>query len=218
MTTPALTTPALTTPPATPPSNPTPGALTPGPGTSPPVTPGVGTPPGSASPAPTPPATTTPDGTITPLARVVPEADAYVLPPEAPAALRQWAKTNDFTQAQLDTTLAQFQTAVADMKTAEMTALQTQGNAHVESWGEAKTENLGLAKAALLQMDPEGKLKGMLKETGYANHPVVLEFLKDLGRNLREGGFLTTPVSLSTGGKPVTAAQSMFGKNHPSKQ
>jgi hypothetical protein len=200
----------------------TPNSTPPGPpagdpGLSPSATPPAGVaqdlPPGTA----TPPAATTPETPPAGSDRVVPAADAYVLPPGTPADLGKWANENQLTQAQLDSALKQYGSSFEAAKTAEMTNLQAMGEAHLESWGEHRAENLQLAKSALLQMDPNAKLTTLLKETGYANHPVILDFLFDLGKNLREGGFLKSPSTLPKGGKAVTAAQAMYGNTHPSK-
>lgn len=156
----------------------------------------------------------TDDATEESVERVVPAADGYTLPEGVPPAIGEFAHANDMTQAQLDATLSTFSNVLADSKNADMESLKQQGAAHVAAWGPDAAENMSLAKRALAQSDPKGELAAVLRETGFYHHPAVLNYLYDLGKNMREGGFLKSE-TITTPGKR-TMAQKMFG-NHPSE-
>lgn len=149
------------------------------------------------------------------VARIVPEVGDYVLPEGVPEAMAQFAKDADMTQDQLDQSLAQFGHIVQSTEQGRQDAIRQNGLAHVETWGKQKDYNLSLVRRALSQNDPDGKLRGMLDESGYGNHPAVLDFFLKIGNSMREGGFLKG--SNNTQSKQgLSAAQSMFGANHPS--
>lgn len=122
--------------------------------------------------------------------RVVPAADGYVLPEGVPQNLGAMANKLGYTQEQLDGTLAEFANVTAANAAATKAAIMEQGKALVAEWGDQGKTNLNLAKRALTQFDKAGTLKAALNESGYANHPAVLTFLRDLGAGLQEGGFL----------------------------
>ena len=166
------------------------------------------TPESPAAPVPTPESK--------PVERAVPKPEEYRLPEGMPDTIRAFAHERGFTQEQLDGTIQHFGSYVVGMQTAEQKALRDLGEAHLKNWGpEAKTR-LALAKRALKQNDPEGKLAEALNTSGYGNHPAVLDFLYTLGKGMQEGGFLTSAVPRSPGQK--SAAQALFGTNHPSKE
>lgn len=171
-----------------------------------PVTEGEVTPP--------PAETTAPEAAPeAPPERVVPKPSEYTIPEGMPDSMREFAHENGFTQDQLDKTLAHMGAYVEASTVAQRVALREMGEAHLKNWGEMKDTNLNLAKQALAQNDPDGKLAKALNETGYGNHPVVLDFLHNLGKGMQEGGFLKRAVRVAPGQK--TAAQAMYGDNHP---
>ena len=87
-------------------------------------------------------------------------------------------------------------------------ALRNLGEAHVKNWGDESKTKLSLAKRALKLNDPDGELSKMLSESGYGNHPAVLNFLARLGENLKEGGFL--PSALNVQDKKKSIAQKLY--------
>lgn len=205
-----VTEPASPAEPATvvPPAEPTPVTTV-----TPSAEPAPAIPPQQVAPPPesTPPAEPPPEP---PTERVVPAADGYTLPEGVPPELGAWANEKGFTQEQLDSTIEHFSGYVAATDQAQKTALQEMGAAHLKNWGENADHNLTLAKRALQQNDPDGHLASALNESGYGNHPAVLNFLFTLGKGMQEGGFLKSAVNKPPGKK--TAAQSMYGANHPS--
>lgn len=84
----------------------------------------------------------------------------------------------------------------------------------MQSWGSDAKYNLQLAKQALKQVDGGGELSAILKQTGYAGHPAVIKFMYQVGRAMREGGFLKSTMQGIPGKK--TAAQILYGDAHPS--
>jgi len=150
-------------------------------------------------------------------AGAVPKPDAYVLPEGMPSDLREFAAEQGFTQAQLDSTISQFAGYFQGIKHAEVRALRELGKAHVKNWGADGKKNLNLAQQALKQNDDEGGgFAKLLIETGWGDHPAALNFLYNIGRSMQEGGFLKSAVPRTAGQK--TAAQALFGANHPSSQ
>lgn len=149
-----------------------------------------------------------------PIERMVPKADDYVLPEGVPKVLAEFAEKNDMTQDQFDNTLAQFGSYIKGTADAEKKVLAEAGNKHADSWGDQRDYNLALVRKALAQNDPSGGLKTMLNDTGYGNHPAVLDFFLKVGESMKEGGFIKGSVHRPEGKK--TAASAMFGKTHPS--
>jgi len=217
MTQPDPNTPTPTTPsnPPTTSTNPPSGSPAGDPGLSPPASPPAGATPvsGQDAASATPPTIAEPPAAVE---RVVPAAAEYRLPDGAPPGFAEWAHKAGFTQDQLDATFAKYSEAQQATDLANLKNLQALGNAHVESWGEAKAQNVQLAKSALIQLDESGKVRQVLKQTGYINHPVVLDFLLHIGKTMSEGGFLKNAPAPPVGGKPKTAAQALYGQNHPS--
>lgn len=147
-------------------------------------------------------------------ARIVPEVDGYELPEGVPTQLAQFAHDTDMTQDQLNATLGFFGAYKDSTEKAQEKVLHEAGVNHVETWGDEKEYNLTLVQSAISQNDPSGAMLDMLENTGYGNHPVILDFLLGVGKSMKEGGFLNGAVHRPQG--KSTAASTMFGKSHPS--
>lgn len=147
--------------------------------------------------------------------RVVPKPDEYKIPEGLPKELGQFAHENQYTQEQLDAAIKMFDSYSQAKDTAQQVALRQLGEAHIKNWGDEANFKLTLAKRALKQNDPEGALAKALNESGYGNHPAVLDFLANLGEQMREGGFLKSAVNRPPGKKSL--AQALF-PDHPSKE
>ena len=177
-----------------------------------------------AEPAPQPQQTTEPQSSTAtepeptepePTERVVPKPEEYTLPEGMPEQLRSFAHDQGFTQDQLDASLQQFGGYMQGMQQSHLEALRKAGEAHVANWGSEANTKLSLAKAAVRQNDPDGKLMKALNESGWGNHPDVLDFLYNIGKSMQEGGFIKSTVPKRPGQK--TAAEAMYGENHPTK-
>ena len=141
----------------------------------------------------------------------------YKLPEGVPAQVGNWAQKNGLTQEQLDASLQFFGSVNQANVKAQQQSLRQMGEAHLQNtWGENAPYNLQLAQRALRQNDPTGALTKMLNESGYGNHPAVLDFLHAIGRSMQEGGFLKSSTNRPPGAK--SAAQLLFGDNHPSNE
>ena len=141
----------------------------------------------------------------------------YKLPEGIPAQVGNWAQKNGLTQAQLDASLQFFGSVNQANVKAQQQSLRQMGEAHLQNnWGENAPYNLQLAQRALRQNDPTGALTKVLNESGYGNHPAVLDFLYVIGRSMQEGGFLKSSTNRPPGAK--SAAQLLFGDNHPSNE
>ena len=139
----------------------------------------------------------------------------YKLPEGVPAQVGNWAQKNGLTQEQLDASLHFFGSVNQANVKAQQQSLRQMGEAHLQNaWGENAPYNLQLAQRALRQNDPTGALTKVLNESGYGNHPAVLDFLYAIGRSMQEGGFLKSSTNRPPGTK--SAAQLLFGDNHPS--
>ncbi len=145
----------------------------------------------------------------------IPDAGTNEYPAEFPDFFKDFGKKHKLTADQLKATTEFLNMGLEAAKNTDQTVLAEAGRAHVQTWGQQAQENLAVAKRALKQSDTDGKLTALLRDTGFAHHPVVLEFFKDLGMNLREGGFLKGAINVPPGEK--TLAQAMYGENHPSK-
>lgn len=77
-----------------------------------------------------------------------------------------------------------------------------------EMGGPALEATLMEAKSALGKFDKEGKVLGMLEQTGYANHPEVLRFLSSIGKSMGEDGVVT--------GKETVAEKPLWDRLYPS--
>ena len=138
------------------------------------------------------------------------------LPDGFPPQVLEFAKTNGLSQAQLDASLQFFGEVAHVNATSQQQQLRQLGEAHVRSWGKEGQYNLSVGRRALKMVDPEGVLTTMLNETGYGNHPAVLQSLYELGTKLQEGGFISATQNRAPGKR--TAAQAMYGDAHPSKE
>ena len=147
--------------------------------------------------------------------RVVPKPEEYKIPEGLPKELGQFAHENQYTQEQLDAAIKMFDSYSQATKVSQQIALRQLGEAHIKNWGDEANFKLTLAKRALKQNDPDGALAKALNESGYGNHPAVLDFLANLGEQMREGGFLKSAVNRPPGKKSL--AQAMF-PDHPSKE
>ena len=156
-----------------------------------------------------------PTETVEPDARVVPKPSEYELPEGLPDNLRIFAHENGFTQEQLSSAIQQFGGYMTGMKSAERQALSEMGQTHLKNWGENAQTNLNLARQALKQNDPDGTLAKALNESGWGDHPAVLDFLHNIGKSMQEGGFLKSTVPRPSGEK--TLAQALYGENHPTE-
>jgi len=145
--------------------------------------------------------------------RTAPKAADYKLPEGAPD-VREWAAANDMTQEQLDASLSQFGKVMQETTEAQAQNLRQMGEQHLQKWGDEAKYNLNLAKQALSANDPDGSLKQALNESGYGNHPAVLEFMFKVGKSMEEGGFIKSNIKAPQGNK--SAAQVLFGNTHPS--
>lgn len=195
---------------------------------TPPVTDTTGTPPAAATPPATPPATpAAPDAGAPPASTadassappnggtpLTTERIQYQLPDGVPSSVADWANTHKLSQDQLNASLHFFGNVSQAQAQAQQQQLRLAGEAHIKNWGENRDYNLKLAQRALRQNDPNGALTKALNETGYGNHPAVLDFLLNLGKSMQEGGFLKSGTSRPPGSK--SAAQAMYGDNHPS--
>ena len=139
---------------------------------------------------------------------------AFQLPEGVPPVVAEFAKAQNLSQAQLDASLKFFGHVHQMNNQAQYNQLRQLGEAHIKNWGENADFNLKLAQRALKQTDTDGSLTKALNETGYGNHPAVLNFLYNLGKIMQEGGFLKSVTNRPPGQQ--TAAQALFGANHPS--
>ena len=126
------------------------------------------------------------------VADAVPEHwDKYVSPQPVPEMVKKMAHEAGLTQSQFDASMKTFGNYMQATRLAEQQQIRQMGEQFIEKeWGDQKEYKTNLARRALRTVDKEGKLNELLTQTGYVNHPVVLSFLYDLGRNMQEGGFL----------------------------
>lgn len=143
-------------------------------------------------------------------------AQEITVPEGFPPQVLEFAKANNLSQAQLDASLQFFGEVAQVNATAQQQQLRGMGEEHVRSWGKEGPYKLSIGRRALKQIDKEGVLTEMLNETGYGNHPAVLQSLYELGRQLQEGGFISATQARPPGKQ--TAAQAMYGDVHPSKE
>jgi len=135
----------------------------------------------------------------------------YKIPEGLPKELGSFASEAGLTQEQLDKTIRTFGAFTQAQEQASAIALRKMGEAHVKNWGDDAKYKLALAKRALQQNDPDGKMAEALKQTGYGNHPAVLDFLYNIGKSMKEGGFLKSAVNAKPGKKSL--AERLF-PNH----
>lgn len=164
-----------------------------------PAAPAYVAPPAEPAPAAVPPAA--PE-------RIVPEADGYVMPAGTPEGLGAFANANGFTQEQLDSSMGFFAALQNSEGEAGAADLRAQGEQQMADWGENADRNLNLAKQALSKNDPDGTLTAVLNESGFGNHPAVMQFLLSLGETMREGGYIKSSVNTPAGVR--TAAQTLY--------
>lgn len=130
-----------------------------------------------------------------PDAPAVPTAEEYTLPEEFPLKdFGKFAHESGFTQEQVDRIL-QYDSLVREAHTkATEQVSQKHLDTLLESWGEDREANIQLARRALTHFDGEGKLGAFLEESQAGNHPLVVEFMYNLGQTLKEDGYLKSEV------------------------
>lgn len=161
--------------------------------------------PGVAAPSPGTPA----EPGDAPSVRVVPAVDEYKLPEGVSREVAEFAHKNDFTQAQLDTVLAEISRYGEATQKANQEMIRKAGEAHLQSFGDQASHMVNLARQALRQNDPQGRFAQMLETFGLGNHPAAIDFFVSIGKNMQEGGFLKSAVN-----KPPpkqTVGQLLFG-------
>jgi len=170
--------------------------------------------------APTP-APTSGEPPVTPSTNAAPPTEGTTPSGQAPPALtfsegvpqvvQEFAKSQGFNQAQLDSTVKFFNDTITQANQRAVEESYQRGKAHVESWGPNAKANIDLAKRALQVTDTNGEVTKYLKESGAANHPVVMNFLVGLGKMLQEGGFIRTNMTTPEGQK--TLADKLFSSH-----
>jgi len=141
--------------------------------------------------------------------------DKYEASAPVPDEVKRMAHQSGLTQEQFNATLDTFGKYMQAQKMVEHEQLKQQGVDFIKKeWGDKAEYHLNLARRALRTVDKDGELKEVLDQTGFGNHPVVLKFFANLGKNLQEGGYLKGELKRPAGaGK--TAAQRLY-PNMPS--
>lgn len=148
--------------------------------------------------------------------RVVPKPSEYKLPEGIPDNMRIFAHEHQFTQEQLDASIKHFGGYLQGMQQVQSQASRAAGEAHVKNWGAEAKQNLVLAKQAMGWLDSQ--IEGFsqyLTGSDAGNDPRVLQALLLVGKSMQEGGHLRSAIPRNPAER--TAAQSMYGENHPSK-
>lgn len=139
--------------------------------------------------------------------------EAYGLDNNFGETLKAFAADSQLSQEKVDGLVSAYQKTAQDATLAQQTAMRAEGEAFVESWGEAKEDNLAIVRESLKAVDEDGSVTKMLNESGYGNHPAILQMFLKIGDHLKEGGFLKS--ATNSPAAPLTAAQAMYGQTHP---
>jgi hypothetical protein len=132
--------------------------------------------------------------------------DKYETKTPVPDAVKRMAFENKMTQDQFTATLNTFGQYMQAQRMAEAEQLKQQGKDFItKEWGEKAEYNLNIARRALQTVDPEGELKQLLDTTGFGNHPTILKFFSNLGKDLQEGGYLRGELRQPAGAKKTPA-------------
>lgn len=143
------------------------------------------------------------------LAPEIPAPEGYKLPEGVPPEAAQFAHENGLTQQQLDSVIAQMSTWRTVSDEATVTELAEKGQAKLQEWGDKAKENVKLATDAVSYLEAKAPgLKQLLNETGYGNHPLLLEVFKSVGDLVKEGGFVAGETN--TPAVKKSSAQRMF--------
>ena len=141
--------------------------------------------------------------------------DKYETPAPVPDAVKKMAFENKLTQDQFSATLNTFGQYMQAQRMAEAEQLKQQGVEFIKTeWGDKAEYNLNIARRALQTVDKEGELKQLLDQTGFGNHPAVLKFFANLGRDLQEGGYLRGELKRPAGAKKSPAQLLYPTMNH----
>lgn len=131
------------------------------------------------------------------------------------AAVEKAARELDLTQ--------QGAQRLAEMRAADKAAAATQASealkaarsgwveqamADTDIGGDKMQASLAVAKKALTQFDPEGKLAPLLESTGFGDHPDVIRFMHRIGLAISEDRFVPANGAASAATKSL--AQRMF--------
>lgn len=118
------------------------------------------------------------------------EPSSYDVPDYIGDDLKSFAAEQKLSNEQFNSIINKFEGYLGTTAKAQMEQLAKEGEKFISNWGDKAEQNVFLAKRALEITDPNGELKEMLNKTGYGNHPMVLQYFYNLGKNLSEGGFI----------------------------
>lgn len=127
-----------------------------------------------------------------PEARVVPEnPDGYVLPEDFKVAgFKEFAHKAGFTQADIDG-LVEFNKANNAKRVADANAkAETELAALKGEWGDKYEENQKIASMALAHLDTNKQVQTLLKATGASKVPAIMKLFYQMGKILKEDGFI----------------------------
>lgn len=129
--------------------------------------------------------------------------------------LRTMALNNKLSQSQLDGVLKfnndATRTAMAGIKAKQQESIKKLK----EEWGDKYNENIRLAQRAFQHFDDEtGTMKKYLTESRAGDNPTVLKFMNNVGKMLKEDGYLKSDDR--TDNKNKSVASRLF-PNHPSR-
>lgn len=195
----------------------TPEPVTPEPVTPEPVTP-VASPPEPVIPAD--PAKPVDPSAPKPKPTTDMKAEDYKIPEGWPKELSEMAAKGNLTQKQLEGSLNYFAGFMNDQGKVALKQLQEAGTEYMNSWGDAREENVAKTKKAIeyinTQMGEDGFVK-YLKKSNQIHHPAMIQALNIISNLLQEGSYIPSNVN-RTKGKGKTLAQLMYGDKHPSTQ
>lgn len=144
------------------------------------------------------------------LAPTIPEASEYKIPENFPIKdIGEWAAKVGYTQEQLDHMLALNEHVETTRSTAVEQAYKAGLDQLFTEWGEDKDSNVKHAKQVISHFDKTGELKQLLNETRAGNHPAVVKFFAQVGREIfSEDGFVRPGMNQQK--KQLSAADVIF--------
>jgi hypothetical protein len=126
------------------------------------------------------------------LAPTIPDASEYKVPEDFPVKdIGKWAAEAGYTQQQLDNML-ELSATVEKTQMEVIEGAYQKGLEHLfTEWGPQKDSNIKYAKQVITHFDKSGELKSLLNSTRAGNHPSVVKFFAELGRQVfSEDGFV----------------------------
>ena len=139
----------------------------------------------------------------------------YEYNPESEAQVLKFAHEQRMTNSQAQALMNFMADQLTQEDVERREIIRTTDEQITKEWGSAKDRNVALASRAVLAADPSGELARVLEETGAENHPAVLKFFYDIGKQMVEDGAIAGDSTGVWGKEQIVAKMNEMRNSDP---